>query len=99
MAKTATMQPGVMVPKHMVHDPIIYPGLYAPSGYDIMNILVGKYLTIVARDLTHNPRFESRREPTRLSTLVQSMPRVPSSCAISSSPTARLSTPVMHSTR
>ncbi|KAK8120103.1 vivid PAS protein VVD [Apiospora kogelbergensis] len=28
------------VPKDNVHDAIIYPGLYAPSGYDMMNILI-----------------------------------------------------------
>ncbi|KAI1649400.1 putative vivid protein [Daldinia loculata] len=27
-------------PKDTVHDGIIYPGLYAPSGFDIMNILI-----------------------------------------------------------
>ncbi|KAI4871055.1 putative vivid protein [Hypoxylon rubiginosum] len=27
-------------PKDTVHDPVIYPGLYAPSGFDIMNILI-----------------------------------------------------------
>lgn len=29
-----------VAPKDGVHDPIIYPGIYAPSGYDIMNILL-----------------------------------------------------------
>ena len=24
-----------------VHDPMMYPGLYAPSGFDMMGILVG----------------------------------------------------------
>ncbi|KAI0386566.1 putative vivid protein [Hypomontagnella monticulosa] len=31
---------GCMRPRDTVHDAIIYPGLYAPSGFDMMNILI-----------------------------------------------------------
>ncbi|KAI0152700.1 vivid PAS protein VVD [Xylariaceae sp. FL1272] len=27
-------------PKDSIHDPVIYPGIYAPSGFDMMNILI-----------------------------------------------------------
>ncbi|ORY61302.1 vivid PAS protein VVD [Pseudomassariella vexata] len=39
-AESGTIQPIPVGPKDSVHDAIIYPGLYAPSGYDMMNILV-----------------------------------------------------------
>ena len=29
-----------VAPKDYVHDTVIYPGLYAPSGFDMMSILV-----------------------------------------------------------
>ncbi|KAL7622293.1 hypothetical protein AAE478_007797 [Parahypoxylon ruwenzoriense] len=38
-------------PKHTVHDAIIYPGLYAPSGFDMMGILA----CVMARP---NPRVD-----------------------------------------
>ncbi|KAK8018200.1 vivid PAS protein VVD [Apiospora marii] len=38
--ESASMTSVVAVPKDTVHDTIIYPGLYAPSGYDMMSILI-----------------------------------------------------------
>ncbi|KAK6855394.1 vivid PAS protein VVD [Apiospora arundinis] len=38
--ETTTIAAVAAVPKNNVHDAIIYPGLYAPSGYDMMNILI-----------------------------------------------------------
>jgi hypothetical protein len=29
----------------MLHDPLIYPGLYSPSGFDMMGILVCQRLS------------------------------------------------------
>ncbi|KAI0009379.1 putative vivid protein [Xylariaceae sp. FL0662B] len=33
-------RPLAVDPKDTVHDAVIYPGLYAPSGFDMMNILI-----------------------------------------------------------
>ncbi|KAI0129514.1 vivid PAS protein VVD [Xylariales sp. AK1849] len=38
--ETTAMHSVAVAPKDGVHDAIIYPGLYAPSGYDMMNILI-----------------------------------------------------------
>lgn len=38
--ETTTLTSVVVAPKDSVHDAIIYPGLYAPSGYDMMGILL-----------------------------------------------------------
>lgn len=38
--ETTTLTSVVVAPKDSIHDAIIYPGLYAPSGYDMMGILL-----------------------------------------------------------
>ncbi|ETS78215.1 hypothetical protein PFICI_10277 [Pestalotiopsis fici W106-1] len=38
--ETATLTSVAVAPKDSIHDAIIYPGLYAPSGYDMMSILL-----------------------------------------------------------
>ena len=37
-------QDGSSLVSEPVHDPMMYPGLYAPSGFDMMGILVGPSL-------------------------------------------------------
>ncbi|KAH8204353.1 hypothetical protein TruAng_001516 [Truncatella angustata] len=39
-SETTELEAIAVAPKNNVHDAIIYPGLYAPSGYDMMNILI-----------------------------------------------------------
>ncbi|KAK6078292.1 White collar 1 protein 1 [Seiridium cupressi] len=38
--EASAMDAIAIAPKDNIHDAIIYPGLYAPSGYDMMNILI-----------------------------------------------------------
>lgn len=35
-----------------MQDPLVYPGLYCPSGFDMMSILVGSLETLIFRVLT-----------------------------------------------
>ncbi|KAI1871329.1 hypothetical protein JX265_000953 [Neoarthrinium moseri] len=39
-AETTSIQSVAIAPKDSIHDAIIYPGIYAPSGYDMMGILI-----------------------------------------------------------
>jgi len=83
-------------------DPIIYPGVYAPSGFDILSILV-RDIALLALPTsppchTHRRSSALRHGRTRKLPSVRSTPRVLSSSATWDSPTAPSFTPQTHST-